>query len=91
MLPDGPHSLHLQKYDEVRNILWKTEVDFILDTRAPDTFITSHPSNPSFSTADPFTFTGTDDLTPTNQLRFECRHYLLPNPVPTNWSVCTSP
>jgi hypothetical protein len=90
-LPDGPHSLHLQKYDEVRNILWKAELDFVLDTHAPDTFIISHPPNPSASTATEFTFTGTDDLTPVNQLRYEFRHSAPPDPATTNWSLCTSP
>jgi hypothetical protein len=39
----------------------------------PDTTIDSAPSNPSSSTDATFTFSGTDDITPSGDLTFECQ------------------
>ena len=43
------------------------------DTAAPETTITSQPTDPTSSTSATFTFTGTDDTTPTGSLTFECQ------------------
>jgi lysyl oxidase len=43
------------------------------DSVPPDTTITSGPPDPSSSSAASFTFTGTDDVTPTTGLTYECQ------------------
>jgi hypothetical protein len=40
---------------------------------APDTTISSHPLNPSSSHTATFGFSGTDDVTPTSSLTYECK------------------
>lgn len=47
-------------------------VTFIFDNMPPDTTIDSAPSNPSNSSDATFTFSGTDDITPSGDLTFEC-------------------
>jgi CSLREA domain-containing protein len=55
------------------------------DTTPPDTAIDSAPSNPSSSTDATFTFSGTDDITPSGDLTFECQL------DGGGFSSCTSP
>jgi Tfp pilus assembly protein FimT len=43
------------------------------DTVPPDTTITSGPPDPSTSSSASFSFTGTDDVTPTTSLTFDCQ------------------
>ena len=43
------------------------------DTTPPDTAISSGPPNPSTSSSAGFSFTGTDDGTPTTSLTYECK------------------
>lgn len=72
-LADGPHTLHLKKYDEVRNILWRGAFAFVLDTQPPDSAITASPQSSSVSPDAIFVFSGSDNITPSADLRFECR------------------
>jgi uncharacterized protein len=46
---------------------------FLADTTEPDTTIDSNPANPSNSSSASFTFSGTDDVTATGSLTFECK------------------
>jgi uncharacterized repeat protein (TIGR01451 family) len=57
----------------------------VVDTTPPDTKITSSPSNPSYSNSATFTFNGTDNVTPSGSLTFECK---LDSGA---WTACTSP
>jgi hypothetical protein len=57
----------------------------VVDTTPPDTKITSSPSNPIYSNSATFTFTGTDNVTPSGSLTFECK---LDSGA---WTACTSP
>jgi Lysyl oxidase len=51
----------------------------------PDTTITSGPPNPSTSSSASFSFTGTDDVTPTTSLTYECKLDA------ESFAACTSP
>src|SRR5207249_676219 len=42
------------------------------DTTPPDTSITAQPANPTTSTSASFSFTGTDDVTASGSLTFQC-------------------
>jgi lysyl oxidase len=55
------------------------------DSAPPDTTITSGPPNPSTSSSASFSFTGTDDVTPTASLTYECKLDA------ETFSACTSP
>jgi hypothetical protein len=55
-----------------------------VDAKAPDTTITSTPSNPSSVSTATFAFTGTDNVTADKNLTFECS---LDN---GSWTSCTS-
>lgn len=55
------------------------------DLIAPDTTITSQPSNPSSSSFASFTFSGTDNVTPSGSLTFQC------SMDGGAFSACTSP
>lgn len=55
------------------------------DLTAPDTTITSQPSNPSNSSFATFTFSGTDNVTPPGSLTFEC------SMDGASFSACTTP
>ncbi|WP_432937985.1 right-handed parallel beta-helix repeat-containing protein [Kribbella sp. CA-253562] len=60
------------------------------DVTAPDTTISTRPTDPTSSSATAtFTFTGTDDLAPSGALRFECR---LDAPAGSDsWTDCPTP
>jgi hypothetical protein len=45
----------------------------VTDSTPPDTSITANPANPTSSTSASFSFTGTDDVTPSASLTFECK------------------
>ena len=55
------------------------------DTTPPDTTITSGPTNPSTSSSASFSFTGTDDVTATTSLTYECKLDA------ESFAACTSP
>ncbi len=44
-----------------------------IDPISPNTAINSHPANPTTSASATFTFSGTDNVTPSGSLTFECR------------------
>lgn len=48
-------------------------VTFVFDNTPPDTTIDSGPPNPSSSSDATFTFSGTDNVTPSGDLTFECQ------------------
>lgn len=48
-------------------------VTFVFDNTPPDTTIDSGPPNPSSSSDASFTFSGTDNVTPSGDLTFECQ------------------
>jgi hypothetical protein len=48
-------------------------VTFVTDSTPPDTTITAHPVDPTSSTSASFSFTGSDDQTPSAALTFECK------------------
>src|SRR5207244_8188316 len=58
-----------------------------VQTCAPpiDTSITANPSNPSSSASASFSFTGTDNVTPSGSLTFECKLDA------GSFAACTSP
>ncbi len=49
------------------------EVTYAPDGTPPTTSIDSHPANPTTSTSAAFTFSGTDNVTPSGSLTFECQ------------------
>jgi hypothetical protein len=55
------------------------------DTTPPDTSITAQPPNPSTSSSATFSFTGSDNVTPTASLTFDCRL------DSAGFAACTSP
>jgi hypothetical protein len=55
------------------------------DTTPPDTTITANPPNPSNSSSASFSFTGTDNITPSGSLTFECKL------DGGSFAACTSP
>jgi CSLREA domain-containing protein len=55
---------------------------------APDTSLVERPANPTSSRNALFTFTGTDNQTPTSALAFECR---LDSTSDTAWVECDNP
>jgi hypothetical protein len=57
------------------------------DTVAPETLLTSQPSDPSTGTVS-FGFTASDDLTPELLLTYQCR---LDSTNPLDWTACISP
>jgi parallel beta-helix repeat protein len=59
-----------------------------VDTEPPQTAITSGPPNATPDTTATFTFTGTDNETPADQLDFECR---LDSTDELDWDGCDSP
>jgi hypothetical protein len=56
-----------------------------VDVTRPNTQITSFPPNPSYNNSATFTFTGTDNATPSSSLMFECK---LDGGA---WATCSSP
>ncbi len=50
-----------------------TEAGAVADTTPPDTTILLNPTNPSTSTSATFSFTGSDDVTPSGSLTFEVK------------------
>jgi Bacterial Ig-like domain len=59
-----------------------------VDTEAPETTIDTEPANPSNNASPSFTFSGTDDVTPSANLTFECS---LDDPANSAFANCTSP
>jgi len=57
----------------------------VLETTPPDTTITGNPNNPSNSSSGSFTFTGSDNVTPSGSLTFQCQL------DGGGFSACTSP
>src|SRR5204863_256265 len=60
-LGDGSHTFQVRAIDKAGNVdPDPASFTWLVDTQAPDTSITSHPSNPSGSSSASFEFTGTD-------------------------------
>jgi hypothetical protein len=55
------------------------------DSTPPDTFITANPTNPTNSSSASFSFTGTDNVTPSGSLTFQCQL------DGGSFAACTSP
>ncbi|MDZ5622522.1 right-handed parallel beta-helix repeat-containing protein [Nocardioides sp. HM23] len=61
------------------------------DTTAPDTEIVSGPDPTTVQTSATFTFTGSDNQTPTEELAFQCRLDGALEAGQPAWTTCTSP
>ena len=57
---------------------------------APETRIASGPPSTTINTSATFRFTGSDDMTPGPDMRFECR-LDPPGPAAGTWAACTTP
>ena len=87
----GEHTFEVRAVDPSGNTdsthasyAWTIEAP---DTAAPETALTNQPADPSTGAAD-FAFTGTDDVTPSLLLTYECR---LDSTNAADWGSCTSP
>lgn len=84
------HTFYVRAIDNIGNVdptpdsyTWVVQAP--PDTTAPDTSITGgQPSNPTTATSASFTFTGTDNVTATVSLAFECKLDA------ASYSLCTS-
>ena len=84
-LADGTHSFEVEATDQAGNTGTAGSYFWRVDTVAPTTVITSDPASPTNSTTASLGFTGTDDITPSGSLSFQCR---LDGGV---FTACTSP
>ena len=78
-LTEGTHTLYVQESDAAGNWSASGSLAIVIDIIAPDTSITSQPSNPTNQTNASFTFTATETA------NFECQ---MDN---SGYSACTSP
>src|SRR5207248_2272501 len=72
-LVDGSHTFKVRAIDAVGNTdATPATYTWSVDTVAPDTSITNHPSDPSASSSASFAFTGSDPAPSSGGLHFEC-------------------
>jgi hypothetical protein len=80
-LTDGSHTFDVRAKDAAGNVdQTPASATWVVDTTAPDTSITSNPTNPSTSSSASFSFTSPDGTA-----TFECRLDA------GSWGACTSP
>jgi Bacterial Ig-like domain len=94
----GEHRFEVRAKDAAGNIdgspasyVWTVEApdNTPPDTTAPETAITSAgPADPTNQSGASFSFTGTDDLSAPEALRFQCR---LDSAAEAGWEACSSP
>jgi hypothetical protein len=72
-LADGSHSFQVEATDPAGNTdPTPASSTWTIDTTPPDTTIGAGPANPSNSSAPSFSFSGTDNVTPSGSLSFKC-------------------
>jgi large repetitive protein len=72
-LAEGSHTFKVRASDEAGNTdATPASYTWFVDTTAPDTTITAHPSNPSGSSSASFSFGGTDNHSAAGALTFRC-------------------
>ena len=72
-LAEGSHTFKVRASDEAGNTdATPASYTWFVDTTAPDTTITAHPSNPSGSSSASFSFGGTDNHSVAGALTFRC-------------------
>ncbi len=82
---DGAKSLSATAYDIFGNAGFSNPVNVTVDNTPPDTSLMQKPPVYASSTTAVFEFTGTDNLTPSPGLTYECKL------DGGNWEPCTSP
>jgi hypothetical protein len=71
-LSDGSHSFDVKATDQAGNTSTASSYSWRVDTTLPTASITSQPANPTNSTSAGLGFSGTDDVTPSGSLSFQC-------------------
>ena len=86
----GSHTFEVRAVDQAGNIDASpaTHTWNIADTVAPNTSISHQPTNPSTTSSASFQFTGTDNLSSTANLTYECR---IDSSAPGDFAACTNP
>jgi large repetitive protein len=92
-LADGSHTFEVRPTDPAGNqgdpVSYTWTIDTTVpDTTEPDTTITDSPPSPNDSTSATFSFTGSDNETPSAQIVFECR---LDSQLAADFASCSSP
>ena len=89
LIEDGTFTFEVRAIDRAGNIDPTPAVHhFSGDTTPPDTFIADKPPELTSSHTATFTFAGTDNITPSQFLEFECR---LDSRDPEMWLECLNP